>query len=139
MYKQESKFFEIENNYETNQILVKFNFQERLRFGSVIKIHKSPTDNCQLCIIGGIESFLTLPLDAKRRPIAFKQLVRLISYYVGKRIVLIDVHQRDSQAFIDLFAPFGEVLTRTPYDSTNRSQMEILMFKLNPNLRIRKY
>lgn len=87
------------------------------------KVHHAMTGNCQLfCIayIEGIVNNIDNPAD----------ILRAIQPFVGKSLVLVDIHQYCKKKFTDLFQ-IGGIKMDNNYTSTNGSEMCIIVANLN--------
>lgn len=96
------------------------------RYNPACYIDIKVTNNCQLFSLGNASAFLSVD---KSTPL---QKLKMIYSIACKKIMLIDIHQRDKDKLIKPFAKYTKVLSEAPYNSTNGSQMVIVLLELFP-------
>ena len=90
--------------------------------GSIIYIDGGVTCNCQLCIVGPMNSLTSLLKDEKE----FRNQLKEIYKKTRKRIILCDVKDDYVQAVLSKL-PKENIISHTKYKSTNSSAMNIIL------------
>lgn len=99
-----------------------------------ITISKSPTHNCQLFIIGGIENILyNIEEKDYNTLLVFLEYLRDSPPY--KKIALIDVHNYD---VIKNKIPFRSIISINNYISTNKNHRYIILINILKAIQILK-
>lgn len=97
-------------------------------------IFTSPTANCQLYSIGNVDHILYKDKELRL------EIFKFIQRQVSKNIVLLDIKQTIENQVLEIFPDKHDIISRTPYVSTNGSNMLILLIntlKLRDNENIK--
>ena len=105
--------------------LATFSIKSRSLYTFTITVCKFPTSNCQVSSFGNMNFLLEYTNKNKEDVNAIiKECYNLISY--KPLLILVDV----KDTFIEVVERCFEVITKTPYISTNNSNMCLFLVKL---------
>lgn len=96
-------------------------------YGSWFYITLSPTGNCQLSSASNFCNIMSFLDKYKIRDLFIK--IRRSNFYT-KRILLLDLNRKHAIKVVEWLAP-GCILGNMPYNSTNGSEMNIILLKLS--------
>jgi len=96
-------------------------------YGSWFFIDQGPTGNCQLSSAVNFCNIMNF-LDKYKIRDLFIKIRR--SHFYTKRILLLDLNRKHAIKVIEWLAP-GCVIGNMPYNSTNGSEMNIILLKLS--------
>lgn len=90
-----------------------------------ITFYKQPFQNCQNFVIGAFESILSYSSAENAR-----EIVSYFSRLAGKQLLIVDIHNKQVH---QLRSIFKNIIFEQSYNSTNGSQMTILMINCKNN------
>ena len=103
------------------------NIKNSKGYTRTIHILKHSTMNCQLATIGPVENLLFFEKDKDYRYRCYILNTLRKSF---KPQFLIDIKKDKVEKFLELYRDFIEVKIKSPYTSTNKSEMCIILFRV---------
>lgn len=115
---------EKERNEWKGAIMYNFKYKDTDNYSHSLTVVYGPTCNCQMFSIRNFDKFAALDLDSAKR------LLKEVCLSVGKGIVLIDIKDYIlNSATINKLFEKAEIIVNQPYESTNGSEMVLMMIK----------
>ena len=102
-------------------------------YTSSINIIHSPTDNCQVASIGGLDTIEEWDCDDSKDLFELFLATALIGTG-GKRLFILDLTEDTEELIIELFEPYIERKMKMDYDSTNGSEMSLYLIEIEADI-----
>lgn len=122
---------DVKYDFSTQHATIKF---PNSKYGYIVKVYNTPTDNCQLYCVANFEGLLNqikgngYEIPENEKPVQLEHILYNFSQSTGKALMLIDIHESIVNSFEKLIDN-SNITLKQSYTSSNGSEMYLFIIR----------